>query len=425
MSLELESPLSDLPAGGVRRIAHLDMDAFFASVELLRYPQLKGLPVVIGGSRRPSEEVIRQTLGDVPLARIPVDSFPRLENYTGRGVATTATYAARQFGVGSAMGLMKAAKLCPQAILLPADFDEYRKYSRAFKTIVLDIAPVMENRGVDEVFIDFTHVPGGQREGGRVLARLIQKTIFDETGLTSSVGVAPNKLLAKMASEFNKPRGISIVHADDLSTHIWPLACRKINGIGPKMDEKLQALGIHTIGELARQSQLWLSQHFGPKTGAWLFESARGLDDRPVNTSSEPVSMSRETTFERDLHAVRDKAELGELFTRLCASVANDLQNKGYVGKTIGIKLRFDDFQIVTRDQTLDHYTADAELIRRTAGQCLKRIALDKRLRLLGVRVGTLVKTSDLDKYTQNRPLALTPPAQTTINSEAINRELF
>ncbi len=136
MSLPLESSLPDVPAGGVRRIAHLDMDAFYASVELLRYPQLKGLPVVIGGSRRPSEELIRETLGDVPLARIPVDDFPRLKDYTGRGVITTATYAARQFGVGSAMGLMKAAKLCPQAILLPVDFDEYRKYSRAFKTII-------------------------------------------------------------------------------------------------------------------------------------------------------------------------------------------------------------------------------------------------------------------------------------------------
>ena len=324
MSLSLESPLPDLPPGGVRRIAHLDMDAFYASVELLRYPQLKGLPVVIGGSRRPSEEEIRQALGEVPLARIPVDDFPRLRDYTGRGVITTATYAARQFGVGSAMGLMKAAQLCPQAILLPVDFDEYRKYSRAFKAIILEIAPVMENRGVDEVFIDFTHVPGGQREGGRVLARLIQKAIFDQTGLTSSVGVAPNKLLAKMASEFNKPRGISIVHADDLSALIWPLACRKINGIGPKMDEKLKALGVHTIGELAVQSQLWLSQHFGPKTGAWLYEAARGQDERPVVTESEPVSMSRETTFERDLHAVRDKAELGALFTRLCAQVADN-----------------------------------------------------------------------------------------------------
>jgi DNA polymerase-4 len=163
-----------------------------------------------------------------------VADFPLLRDYTGRGVITTATYAARQFGVGSAMGMMKAARLCPQAILLPVDFAEYRRFSRAFKEIIVSIAPLMENRGVDEVYIDFTDVPGGQREGGRVLARLIQKSIFDATGLTCSVGVAPNKLLAKMASEFNKPNGISIVQPEDLQSRIWPLACRKVNGIGPR-----------------------------------------------------------------------------------------------------------------------------------------------------------------------------------------------
>jgi nucleotidyltransferase/DNA polymerase involved in DNA repair len=171
------------------------MDAFYASVELLRYPQLKGLPVVIGGGRRAIHDALESlraadlatadpTEPEPPwdeaaqraaLRRIPVEAFARLSSYTGRGVITTATYAARQFGVGSAMGMMKAAKLCPQAILLPVDFEEYRRYSRQFKAIITDIAPLMEDRGVDEVYIDFTHVPGGQREGGRVLARLIRR----------------------------------------------------------------------------------------------------------------------------------------------------------------------------------------------------------------------------------------------------------
>ena len=301
------------------------MDAFYASVELLRYPQLAGLPVVIGGGRRRLDEALREGHAGLPLHEIPIAAFPVLRDYTGRGVITTATYAARQFGVGSAMGLMKAAKLCPQAILLPVDFDEYRKFSRLFKQLILDIAPVMEDRGVDEVYIDFTRVPGGQREGGRVLARLIQKRIFDATGLTCSIGVAPNKLIAKMASEFNKPRGISIVHADDLQTLIWPLACRKINGVGPKADEKLQAQGIRTIGDLAARDRDWLMEHFGRSYGAWLFDAARGHDERPLVTESEPVSISRETTFERDLHAVHDKAELGAIFTRLCEQVAADL----------------------------------------------------------------------------------------------------
>ena len=391
--------ISPLP----RRIAHLDMDAFYASVELLRYPQLKGLPVVIGGGRRREDDMFARLREAYPerewdaqnLDRIPLDFFPRLKAYTGRGVATTATYAARQFGVGSAMGLMKAAKLCPDAILLPVDFDEVKRISRLFKSTITEIAPVMEDRGVDEVYIDFTHVPGGQREGGRVLARLIQKSIFQATGLTCSIGVAPNKLLAKMASEFHKPNGISIVQPDDLQTLIWPLPCRKINGVGPKADEKLQGHGIHTIGELAARELPWLVDTFGRSYGAWLHAAAWGRDDRPVVTESEPVSMSRETTFDRDLHAVRDRAEAGAIFTRLCEQVAGDLQRKGYVGKTIGIKITFDNFEKVTRDQTIDVHTADAATIRRVAGQCLKRVELSRRFRLLGVRVGTLLKADE------------------------------
>lgn len=387
-----------------RRIAHLDMDAFYASCELMRYPQLKGLPVVIGGGRRKEDDLLAKLQAAYPdrdwtaqsfaerLGEIPTGFFPRLSGYTGRGVITTATYAARAFGIGSAMGLMKAAKLCPDAVLLPVDFERYRFFSRSFKAVITEIAPVMEDRGVDEVYIDFTEVPGGQREGGRVLARLIQKSIFDATGLTCSIGVAPNKLLAKMASEFNKPNGISIVHEADLQTLIWPLPCRKINGIGPKADEKLKSHGIETIGQLAERDKAWLIAHFGKSHGAWLHEAAWGRDERPVELQSEPVSMSRETTFDRDLHAVRDRAELGAIFTRLCEQVAADLQRKAYAGKTIGIKIRYDNFQSVTRDHSLGEYIQDAQRIRQVAGLCLKRVDLSRRIRLLGVRVGSLVK---------------------------------
>jgi len=410
------------PTSPVRRIAHLDMDAFFASVELLRYPQLKGLPVVIGGGRRAIDDALEALRRDPAVredasclrAFIPLNAFARLGDYTGRGVITTATYAARQFGVGSAMGLMKAAKLCPQAILLPTDFEEYRRFSRLFKSTILSIAPAVEDRGVDEVYIDFSSVPGGHRDGGRALARLIQQSIFQATGLTCSVGVAPNKLLAKLASEFHKPNGICVVHESDLQPMVWPLACRKLNGIGPKADEKLRALGIETIGELAAKDEQWLIDHFGQATGLWMHRAAWGRDTRPVVTHSEPVSMSRETTFDRDLHAVRDRAELGAIFTRLCEQVAADLQRKAYVGKTIGIKLRYDNFKSVTRDHTLVHHTADAKAIRDAAGQCLKRVPLQQRLRLLGVRVGNLEKLTRLHETSAAAPAAATsvPPEE-------------
>ena len=413
------------------------MDAFFASIELLRYPQLKGLPVVIGGGRRKVDDALLAAQPERDPRFIPVASFPLLKDYVGRGVITTATYAARQFGVGSAMGMMKAAKLCPQAIVLPVDFDEVRKYSRLFKSTIVEIAPLMEDRGVDEVYIDFTDVPGGQREGGRVLARLIQKAIVQATGLTCSVGVAPNKLLAKMASEFNKPNGISIVDEADLQSKIWPLACRKINGIGPKADEKLKAFDIKTIGELAAQDVDFLINCFGKSTGAWMHDVAWGRDDRPVVTSSEPVSMSRETTFERDLHAVRDKDVLSALFTELCNKLAADLQRKGYLAKTIGIKLRYSDFKIATRDLTAQSYTADAARLRKHAGQCLKRVPLDKKLRLLGVRASGLIRAMDRSEAVVNSeqnkapapvnmaPIAIDSVANSTTKQNPNEQQLF
>ncbi len=379
----------------LRRIAHLDMDAFFASVELLRYPQLRGLPVVIGGGRRRVDELLGQRHAGRALAAIPPEDFPRLKDYVGRGVITTATYAARQFGVGSAMGMMKAARLCPQAIVLPVDFEEVRRCSRAFKETIREIAPVMEDRGVDEVYIDFTDVPGGEREGGRVLARLIQKCIFERTSLTCSIGVAPNKLLAKMASEFDKPNGITVLHEADLQTRIWPLPARKINGIGPKAGERLARLHLHTNGDIAAQPREWLADNFGRSWGHWMHDAAWGRDDRPVVTESEPVSMSRETTFERDLHPRRDRAELSAIFTDLCERVAEDLRRKGYAGRTVGIKLRYDDFRTATRDLTLEVATDDPRQIRQAAGQCLKRVDLDRRLRLLGVRVSKLTRPGE------------------------------
>ena len=195
-----------------------------------------------------------------------------------------------------------------------------------------------------------------------------------------------------MASEFKKPNGISVVYEDDLEHLFWPLPCRKVNGIGPKAETKLASYGIHTIGELAQKDHDWLIDKFGKAYGAWLHDAAHGKDDRPVVTHSEPVSISRETTFARDLHAVHDRSELSLIFTRLCEQLAADLQRKGYAGKTIGVKLRYENFQSVTRDHTLEIATDQASTIRHTAGLCLKRVDLNRRFRLLGVRVGSLIK---------------------------------
>ncbi len=224
----------------------------------------------------------------------------------------------------------------------------------------------------------------------RAFALELKNNVHRATGLTCSVGVTPNKLLSKIASELDKPNGLTVLTREDIPTRIWPLPVRRINGIGPKAGARLDTLGIHTIGELAARDMDWLVQHFTVNTAQWLHDVSRGIDERPVVTSSEPVSMSRETTFDRDLHAKRDRAELGAVFTQLCTQVAADLARKGYVGRTIGIKLRFDDFKTVTRDQSIVVPTADATEIRQLAGLCLKRVDLTRRLRLLGVRVGGL-----------------------------------
>ena len=372
-----------------RWIAHLDMDAFYASVELLRYPELKGQPVVIGGGRR--HQPVLQADG--------TRQFATLAGYAGRGVVTTATYAARDYGVHSGMGLMKAAQRAPQAVLLPTDFESYRRYSRLFKAAVAEVAPVIEDRGIDEIYIDLTDVPGAQDSVGhdgaggvRGVAQEIRNTVRRATGLSCSIGVTPNKLLSKIASELDKPDGLTVLTQDEVPTRIWPLPVRRINGIGPKAGSKLQALGIATIGDLAQREKDFLVEQFGRSYGRWLHDAAHGIDDRPLVTHGEPVSMSRETTFDRDLHAVRDRAELTRVFTELATQVATDLQRKGYAGRTIGIKLRFEDFKTVTRDLTLPAPTADYAAIRQAAGQCLKRVDLGRRLRLLGVRAGSLVK---------------------------------
>ena len=369
-----------------RRIAHLDMDAYFASVELLRYPQLKGQPVVIGGRRRGDEEGARE--------------FQRLREYAGRGVVTTATYEARKFGVRSGMGLMKAAALAPEAILLPGDYETYSRVSRTFKAAVRELAPLVEDRGIDEIYLDLTGLPGETRE----LAQALKDAVRGATGLSCSIGVTPNKLLSKLASELEKPDGLTILRQEDIPARIWPLPCSAINGIGPKATAKLEGFGIRTIGELAQADPEFLLATFGRSYGGWLHEAAHGRDDRPLTLSREPKSISCETTFERDLHPKTDRDELSRILLRLCERLEKDLARKGYLAGNVGIKLRFEDFSTLTRDHALAVPVADAGSLREAARANLRRVCLDRKLRLLGVRAGSLVKP---DEYLSAPPAPL------------------
>jgi DNA polymerase-4 len=353
------------------------MDAYFASVELLRYPELKGQPVVIGGRRRRE--------GDA------AEGFQRLRDYRGRGVVTTATYPARAFGVRSGMGLMKAAALAPDAILLPGDYETYSRVSRSFKAAVAAIAPCIEDRGIDEIYIDLTEVEGGTRD----LARRLKEAVREATGLTCSVGITPNKLLSKLASELEKPDGLTILDHADLAGRIWPLPCSAINGVGPKATIKLEGLGIRTIGDLAGTDPELLVARFGRSYGGWLHEAAHGRDERPLTISREAKSISRETTFERDLHPRQDREKLSAILLDLCERLAKDLARKGCRARSIGIKLRFEDFSTVTRDHSLPTAIDGAQAIREAARASLMRVDLGRKLRLLGVRAGSLVREGD------------------------------
>ena len=360
----------------VRRIAHLDMDAFFASVELLRYPQLRGSAVVVGGRSVNAPQQDKEGRWH----------YARLKDYVGRGVVTTSTYEARAFGVFSGMGLMQSARLAPDAVLLPADFEAYRHHSRQFKSAVRQIAPVVEDRGIDEIYIDLSDLP----EPSDVLAQRLKQAVKEATGLSCSIAVAPNKLLAKIGSDLDKPDGLTILDMDSVPTRIWPLRVSKINGIGPKATARLHDNGINTIGVLAQVPLEHLVGLFGISTGNWMHRVARGLDDRAVVTHSDPKSLSRETTFVRDLDVRHDRKQLSQILDQLCERLSLDLERKQVVAKTIGIKVKFADFRVVTRDITLTEPVSEPSALRRAASECLKRIVWNDRLRLLGVKASSL-----------------------------------
>jgi DNA polymerase IV len=342
-----------------RRIIHIDMDAFFAAVEEQRNPALAGLPVVIGGRGDP----------------------------TKRGVVSTANYVARKFGIHSAMPMMTAYKLCPQAVFLPVDYEAYVAVSRQFKSTLSSITPIIEDIGIDEVYLDVSELADTAEN---IIAR-IKTGIKEKTGLTCSAGIAANKLLAKIASDMQKPDGLTILNEEDIESRLWPLPARKLYGIGPKTEDYLKQMGIETIGQLASLSLDNLLEHFGNSYGQYLYDSARGINNSPLITHWEAKSISRETTFQED---VKDWQVIAKTLAALMKEVVSDLHDGGHRAKTVTIKIRFSDFQTFTRAKTLNEYTDSEEDLRRAAFACLKRIDLRKRVRLIGVRASNLEKSS-------------------------------
>jgi len=344
----------------MRRILHIDMDAFFSAVEQKRRPELAGKPVIVGGGGDP----------------------------TKRGVVSTASYEARRFGIHSAMPLRTAYKLCPDAIFLPVDYEEYSRVSEEVKGILREFSPIMEDVGIDEAFLDLSSIDRPPDE----IAREIKKRIQDETGLTCSVGIAPNKLLAKMASDMQKPDGLTIITEDDIPSRIWPLSVRKLWGVGPKTEAYLKEKDIQTVGDLASYSLDQLTEEFGQSYGSYLYEASRGMDESPLVTHWEPKSISRETTFQRD---VENWQVIAKTLVDLIKEVIHNMKEEGYQGRTITLKIRFSDFKTYTRARTLSQHGDSEEEIRKAAFDCLGRIELKKKVRLVGVRVGDLKKIKE------------------------------
>ncbi|TMQ28177.1 MAG: DNA polymerase IV [Candidatus Rokuibacteriota bacterium] len=336
-----------------RVIAHVDMDAFYASVEQRDQPELRGLPVIVGADPR------------------------------GRGVVSACSYEARVFGVHSAMPISKAYRLCPHGVYLPVDMDKYARVSSEIMVILADFSPLVEPVSVDEAFVDLTGTEtlwGPPPEA----VRRIKARIRSETGLTASAGLAANKFIAKVASELEKPDGLVVVPPGREPEFLAPLPIERLWGVGKATAKELQALGIATIGQLQRVTPRALAARLGPH-GPDLLELAFGRDARPVEPFSPPKSMGAETTFGRDC---RDVARIEETLRAQSERVARELRAEGLAACRVTLKLRWADFRTLTRSRTGDP-TQDGLEIYRRAATLLARERLIQPVRLIGVSAST------------------------------------
>jgi DNA polymerase-4 len=343
-----------------RAIVHLDLDAFYAAVEVLEHPDLDGKPVLVGG--RPEE----------------------------RGVVAAASYPARAFGVRSAMPMAKALRLCPQAIVIPPHHDLYRKYSRRVMEILHQTSPLVEQISIDEAYLDLTDRVAAWEKAVEI-ARRLQVRVRDETKLSASLGVATNKLVAKVASGRDKPGGLTVVRPGKEAAFLAPLPVRVLWGVGPVTERRLAAMGVKTVGQLAQLDEEELHARFGQR-GTDMARQSRGIDERPVVTEHERKSVSQERTFARDL---REKKTLQKQLERLSQGVAEQLRRMELQAGTVAIKLRYADFTTLTRQMKLTAPTDDKEVIYQTARELFKRAWQHGRpVRLLGVAARQLSSPS-------------------------------
>lgn len=345
----------------MRAILHIDMDAFYASIEQRDNPELKGKPVIIGGK-------------------------------VGRGVVSTASYEARKYGVRSAMPISEAVRRCPDGIYIPPDIPKYRAVSEQIMAIFQRYTPDVEAISLDEAFIDVT---GSQKLFGSAeqIGRTIKQSVYEELQLTASVGLAYNKFLAKLASDLDKPDGFYIVTPDDLQEKIWPLSIRRMMGVGHKTADLLERMNVKTIGQLAVMDQ-GLLEHVLGKAGAQMHELANGIDHRAVESVREAKSFGRETTFPTD---ISDKYMLETVLFTLADDVCHSLRIHHVKGRTVSIKIRYPDFKSITRAITLEQYTSSFEPIYGAVKHLMKQNYKDgTAVRLIGVTVSNLKQETDI-----------------------------
>jgi DNA polymerase-4 len=339
-------------------LAHLDLDAFYAAVEELENPALRSQPLVVGGDPR------------------------------GRGVVATANYVARKFGIHSAMSAAEAIRRCPHAVFVRPRHSLYREYSRHVWATVRGIVPTVEQTGLDEGYLDLGQVARDFLEA-RVVAEAVQTAVRAATSLTCSLGVAPCKVVCKVGSDARKPGGLTVVVPGQEASFLAPFDVRRLPGVGPKAEARLRAAGVDTVGALAGLADAQLAQLLPGSVGVALRERARGIDPRGLELGVQRVSISSENTFERD---IVDRAWLHGELRRQAREVAESLQKRGEVARTVTTKLRYADFSIRSRSTSLDHGIDDAEEIGDLACRLLDRGLRDRpgALRLVGVGVSGL-----------------------------------